>query len=69
MTDIETVAEDCKHKDCKYRGQLSGAPWCMYMLITDKPRGCSISKCNKYASGKLKTISTLDGMRMVDDDL
>ena len=59
----ETVKEHCIHKDCKYRTRFDSQPSCGYMMITGKPRGCSISKCEidrvenalkKTASEKLR---------------
>lgn len=50
----QTVARNCLHTDCIYRGQIDGGhtPICMYALIEGRARGCEISKCNKYRSGK-----------------
>lgn len=31
------------------------------MMITGKPRGCKISECNKYETGKLKVVSYMEG--------
>ena len=58
----ETVKEHCIHKDCKYRTRFDSQPSCGYMMITGKPRGCSISKCDKYSQGKIATVSKLGGM-------
>ena len=46
---IETV-KDCRHKDCAYRSKMSNKAieTCDYFLITNKPRGCKISECDKY---------------------
>ena len=49
----ETVEKDCTHKDCVYRGSVSGKPSCDYALkmnISGKPgiRGTKISECDKY---------------------
>ena len=65
---IETVKDDCKHPDCRYR-KLSGIEeTCDYILIKKRPRGCSISECDKYESGKTRLKSTLGGL-FYDDDL
>lgn len=48
----ETVEKHCKHKDCKYRSRVSNYPCCDYILAIGEPRGCAISKCDKYESGK-----------------
>lgn len=55
---IETVEENCPHKDCVYRSFLTGfigvnGKWekvdiCYYIGYTHKPRGCKISECDKY---------------------
>ena len=59
---IETVKEHCKHPDCKYR-KLSGVEeTCDYILIMRRPRGCSISECDKYESGKIKKKSKMGGI-------
>ena len=69
---IETVDEHCKHKDCKYRGTIMGlgfgTQWCMYFYITNKLRGCAISECDKYTTGKRKIKSTMDGVKFIVDD-
>lgn len=48
-TTIETVKE-CKHKNCAYRSKMSNKAieTCDYFLITNKPRGCKISECDKF---------------------
>lgn len=56
---IETVAKDCKHKNCVYRGHISPInqsteECCDYILIEGHSRGCPISECNKYRRGKRK---------------
>ena len=68
---IETVAKHCKHKDCIYRGTLSGTPICDYIFRERHSRGCSISQCNKYKTGyKKKVISTELGFTVeVHDDI
>ncbi len=65
---IETVKEHCKHPDCKYRGKATLVESCDYILITHKPRGCSISECDKYTTGKKKLISTLGGFKYEHED-
>ena len=65
---IETVKEHCKHPDCKYRGKTTLIESCDYIMIARKPRGCSISKCDKYATGKKKLISTLGGFKYEYED-
>lgn len=46
---VETVNEDCKHKDCLYRcHSRTGADTCDYILYTGNPRGCGIRDCDKY---------------------
>lgn len=44
---IETISK-CKHKDCYYRGYITGGMTCDYCFITGHSRGCKISECNKY---------------------
>lgn len=67
---VETVSEHCKHPDCKYRGRLSFVDdACFYMFYTGKPRGCDISKCDKYKAGKVGVVMSLDGIRYMDDDI
>lgn len=52
--DIELVTDYCP-KDCIYRMQVSGSvDFCAYLLIKYEPRGCPVSKCDKYKSGKRK---------------
>ncbi len=65
---IETVAEHCVHKDCKYRAKTTLIESCDYILVKRKPRGCKISECDKYEAGKKKMISTLGGFRYDYDD-
>ena len=68
----ETVSEHCKHQDCRYRGRLSFIDEaCFFMYYTGVPRGCPISKCDRYRPGKVKKTLTLDGViyRDYDDDL
>ena len=45
---FETVAKDCKHKKCKYRGRVSGYESCEYILQEGHSRGCEISQCDKW---------------------
>lgn len=53
MEEFETVRMHCKHEDCIYRRYLeSWTPYCDYIGIEKKPRGCDISKCDKYKPGK-----------------
>lgn len=56
---METVREHCKHVDCVYRGRFNFEPACEYILLEGKPRGCSISKCNKYKIGIRKRINNM----------
>lgn len=58
---VETVDKDCKHKDCKYRAVVS-FEYCKYMIVTGRPRGCSISACDKYEPGSVKPKSKLEGL-------
>ncbi len=62
---VETVREHCLHTDCKYRTRFDSQPSCGFMIITGRPRGCSISECNRYEPGKVETVSKLEGMRYV----
>lgn len=64
---IETVAQHCKHNDCKYRSTFDGEACCGYMLITGKSRNCDISRCNKYKAGERILRSTLGGLYYCDD--
>ena len=64
---IETVQEHCKHIDCKYRSSIYYTPCCGYMLVTGEPRGCDISKCDKYRPGKRIILSTLGGIWYYND--
>jgi hypothetical protein len=66
---IETVAKNCPHKDCMFRSQVSGVPYCAYIAITRHPRGCSISDCDKYKKGKTRRVSTLGGIEFQYDDI
>lgn len=48
----------CKHRDCKYSMYIQGKERCCgYCLLTDKPRGTSADKCDKYIKGKRKKSS------------
>ena len=50
---LETVAECCHRTDCVYRSKIEGGiPICVYILVEGVPRGCSISECDKYKSGR-----------------
>lgn len=55
---METVAKDCKHADCVYRGTASGVQTCDYILREHHSRGCSISECDKYRTGHKKWLSS-----------
>lgn len=48
----ETVAKHCNHRTCAYRGKIGSTPCCDYILIAKHTRNCSISKCDKYKSGR-----------------
>lgn len=52
--ELETVLEHCTHPDCIYRGAIDAGytPVCLYCLYEYKARGCKISECDKYRSGK-----------------
>ena len=55
MEKQETVAENCPHKDCIYRSSIcfgNRIPVCLYAVFEYKARGCKISECDKYQSGK-----------------
>ena len=67
MSKVETVSKCCKHEDCIYRRHLSWTPYCDYIGIEKKPRGCDISKCDKYKPGK-KTRPRLQRNYDVDWD-
>ena len=50
---IETVEDDCYHPDCVFRGTVSiigygMTPCCDYILLTGRPRPCSIKNCTAY---------------------
>ena len=54
---METVEKDCRHKDCIYRSHISPInastdECCDYLLHTGKVRGCKISECDKYRTGR-----------------
>ena len=67
---IETVAEHCKHEDCKYRGWLSFIGECCYfMYYTGESRRCPISECDRYKPGRIDWVLTLDGIKYIDDDV
>lgn len=65
MNVIETVEEHCQHKDCLYRLILDSkrTPFCGYILIEERMRGCRISECDKYRRGKREVIINPDTMR------
>lgn len=49
---IELVEEHCP-SDCVYRVMLdSCTSACYYAVIEQQIRGCSVSECDKYRSGK-----------------
>ena len=54
--EVETVAEKCPRNDCIYRVLIDGGrtPVCYYAVIEEKSRGCPISQCDKYQSGRKK---------------
>ncbi len=60
---MQTVKEDRKHKDCKWRGRMSGEEACVFMMMTGRRRGSEISDCDKYEPGRIETVSTLGGMK------
>lgn len=48
---MQTVAKDCKHKDCHYRRKLNrdgSIIYCAYCAMTGTSRNCLISECDKY---------------------
>lgn len=62
----EEVWSHCKHEDCIYRiGFTRSDECCAYMLATDRPRGCSISQCDKYKSGTRKVRIDWETMALV----
>ena len=59
MEVIELVNDYCP-SDCIYRMRFSHTTYfCAYCLVERELRGCPISKCNRYKSGKKKL--TIDG--------
>lgn len=67
---VETVKEHCKHKDCVYRGTVNFQPCCDYILFEKHSRGCGISDCDKYRTGKRKIKSEYNYFSMeIDDDV
>ena len=67
---IETVAEHCKHENCRYRRRLSFVDdACFYLYYTGNLRRCPISQCDKYKPGKIRTVMNIDKVRFYDDDL
>lgn len=63
---METVKQNCNHKDCRYRTTFDGQPACGYMLITGNRRGKNISQCDRYKDGKVKIVSTIQGFKYED---
>ena len=61
VSGLETVLENCKHDDCKYRGRFALQPCCLYMFVTSEPRRSKISECDKYDPGEVCYQSTLGG--------
>ena len=57
--------EYCDRHDCIYRGYLAyrsnGHSFCNYACIEHKPRGCSISECDKYKPTRKKKPVMRDG--------
>lgn len=66
---MQTVKDDCKHEDCKYRGNMNRIPTCQYMLVTGRPRMCDIADCNRYEAGKAEIVSKLEGVHFKGDDV
>lgn len=62
MQVIETVDEHCKHKDCIYRFRFDRCDFCNYIVVEGKPRGCSISECDKYVKGRKEPKMTENGL-------
>ena len=64
MEVVETVEEYCSQKDCIYRSPLTSyqVDYCNYIVVEGKPRGCSISTCDKYKAGKKKVVMTRRGL-------
>lgn len=53
MQEVETVEQCCEHEDCIYRRYLgTHIPYCDYIGVEKKPRGCEISRCDKYKPGR-----------------
>lgn len=52
--ELETVRDHCKHSDCMYRSSIDAGqiPICYYAVLANECRGCKISECDKYKSGK-----------------
>lgn len=48
------LMDKCQHEDCVYRGTIEAGktPVCNYALVEGRVRGCPISECSKYKSGK-----------------
>lgn len=64
MEVIETVEEHCKHKDCVYRltFDTNGTPYCNYCVMEQMVRGCKISECTRYRTGKRTVTMSKDGL-------
>lgn len=51
--EVETVEKDCCHKDCFYRMKFdTWIDFCAYAIIEEHSRGCPISQCDKYRTGR-----------------
>ena len=63
----ELVDTDCKHADCVYRNSIRGEhiSFCGYILEEGHSRGCKISECDKYKSGK-KTRARMHPMIYIE---
>lgn len=67
----EEYVDDLCPKDCIYRMQFTPTTdFCAYCIVENGLRGCSISQCTRYKSGRKKL--TIDGatlhMRWIIDD-
>ena len=49
--EVQLVADYCP-SDCVYRVMLDSIPACYYAVLEQRLRGCSVSECDKYRSGK-----------------
>ena len=53
MKEKEELVETYCPSDCVYRVKLHGViPACYYAVLEQRVRGCKISECDKYRSGK-----------------